>query len=132
LETAAASTEEVASVEVDSGTAAASAEDTASVEVDSAVLMVALAANGMRKSPKNTRLVSSVSRSSHDAVRICYDCMGTQNRFSPACWPQLLERRIRHHRERTQRMILGHPLYQGAAKNGLYAPLIRRRGVEQI
>jgi len=37
------STEEVASLEVDSGTAAVSAEDVASVEVDSAVLKGALA-----------------------------------------------------------------------------------------
>ena len=43
LGTAVTSTEEVASVEVDSGTAAVSAEDVASVEVDSAVLKGALA-----------------------------------------------------------------------------------------
>jgi predicted RNA methylase len=40
---AVASTEEMASVGVDSGTAAASAEEVASVEVDSAALAAALA-----------------------------------------------------------------------------------------
>jgi hypothetical protein len=55
LGTAAASTtEEVASVEMDSGTAAAWAEATASAEVDSAAVMAALAANRMRKKPQKT------------------------------------------------------------------------------